>query len=287
MSCISGEVFLSVSIYKYLDYRQYLADLYAELAAKDPAMSYRAFARICNSTSPNYLQLIRDRKLNIQDDAITLISSYLDFSKKEDEYFRALIGFDHSKTSELKDTYFKTILRTREYSSISTLTKEHYQFFSHWYIPVVRELVCRPGVVYDSARIAKLIRPAITSGKVERAVDILEKLSLIVKDDKAGCYRQTDKVISTPGEVLSLAISKYHKDVITLGADAIDRFSKPERDIRSVTLGLSQEGFELLKKRMESFWQELLDMGMAERDIDRVYQINLQLFPLSDKEVTE
>ena len=95
-------------------------------------------------------------------------------------------------------------------------------------------------------------------------------------------------MISTPSEVLSIAVKNYHRNVIKLAGEAIERFEKPQRDIRSVTVGLSEEGFDEVKKRLESFWKELLDFSAGEKNIKKVYQINMQLFPLSkDEDIKE
>jgi uncharacterized protein (TIGR02147 family) len=81
--------------------------------------------------------------------------------------------------------------------------------------------------------------------------------------------------------VLSLAVTTYHKHVIELSHDAIERFKPAERDIRSVTFGISKAGYEEIKKRQETFWKELLAYADTQTSVDRVYQMNMQLFPVS------
>ncbi len=272
------------NIYKYLDYRQYLMDLFEAVHEQDPEFSFRSFARIAGSSSPNYLQLIRDRKLNIHETAIDAVAATLKLKKKEADFLKILVGFDHAKTNEEKDVYFKKILHKREYKSIKTLTREQYQFFSHWYIPVIRELVVRSDYPGNPEWIAKKVIPQISESKARKGIALLEKLGLIKKDAITEKWEMTKTVISTPSEVLSLAIAKYHRDVIALAGEAIDHFKKPERDIRSVTLGLSDEGLLEAKKRLETFWKEMLEFGGTQKDVKRVYQLNTQLFPLSDED---
>jgi len=270
------------NIYKYLDYRQYLMDLFESVHDRDPEFSFRRFARIAGSTSPNYLQLIRDRKLNIHDEAIDAVAAALKLKKKEADFLKILVAFDHAKTNDEKDVYFRKILQKREYKSIKTLTREQYQFFSHWYIPVIRELVVRPDYPGNPEWIAKKITPQISESKVRKGIILLEKLGLIKKDSLTEKWKMTKTVISTPSEVLSLAIAKYHLDVIALAGESVDRFKKPERDIRSVTLGLSPEGLVEAKRRLETFWKEMLEFGGTQKEAKRVFQLNTQLFPLSD-----
>ncbi|MBD3391300.1 MAG: TIGR02147 family protein, partial [Chitinivibrionales bacterium] len=100
-------------------------------------------------------------------------------------------------------------------------------------------------------------------------------------DSRSDRWVQTDAVISTPSEVLSLAVTRYHRDMIALGRDAVERFGPSQRDIRSVTLGMSKEGYREVKRRLEAFWNDLLVFSETQGSQDTVYQVNMQLFPLT------
>jgi uncharacterized protein (TIGR02147 family) len=271
-------------IYQYLDYRQYLVDVAEALRAQNPSFSYRAFARMAGHSSPNYLQLIRDRKLSVREEAIPRLVAALGLRKREADYLRTLIGFDHAATHEEKDEAFRAILNNRRYRSIKTLTKAQYEYFAHWYMPVVRELVIHPDYPDDPAWIAKRIIPPISEAKARKAVELLQKLGLIRRSTHGGDWEQAERVISTPAQVLSLAVARYHADMIRLGAEAIGRFKSADRDIRSVTLGLTPKGYREVKARMQAFWKELLAYAEMQRAPDGVYQINMQMFPMSRRE---
>ncbi len=271
------------SIYAYLDYRHYLSDLFISLKANDPSFSFRSFARMAGSSSPNYLQLIRDRRLNIGTSGIHALSQALRCPAKERKYLEYLVAFDHAKTHDEKDRYFRFILHAREYNSVRPLDKKQYELFSHWYIPVIRELLVMPAFKGDPARIGGAILPPVSAAKVRKAIDLLVALGLIVHA-APGVWAQSDRVVSTPSEVLSLAITTYHKKVIELAGKAIERFGADERDFRSVTLGVSREGYAEVKMRMEAFWKELLAFSETQKAADRVYQVNVQAFPISISE---
>jgi uncharacterized protein (TIGR02147 family) len=269
------------SVYTYLDYRQYFADVFNEKKRIIPSFSYRSFARMAGSTSPNLLQLITARKLNISNTQLSTLSKSLELDSNEEKYLETIVAFDHAKTHQEKDKYFQRILMTREYKAVKTIEKKQYDYFSHWYNPVVRELITSDQYPNDPAWIGECIVPKITLGKVKKSIELLQTLGLVkcIEDKKKWIY--TDRTISTPSEVLSMAVIKYHQDMITLGREAIERFDPTERDIRSITIGLSEEGYSELKKRMESFWKELLAFSDTQENADQVMQVNMQLFPLS------
>jgi uncharacterized protein (TIGR02147 family) len=272
-------------IYSYLDYRHFLQDAYDAHKKKDKAFSYRMFARMAGSSSPNFLQLITSRKLNISHSQINELAQSMELGKKELHYFMTIVQFDHAKTHKEKDLCFREILNAREYYSVKTLETKQYEYFSHWYYPVIRELITDPDYPGDPAWIAEQIVPSIPPGKVRKGIEVLIALNLIQKGTSQNSWIQTNSAISTPSEVLSMAIVKYHQDVLDLAKDAICRFEPCDRDVRAVTIGISREGYDELKKRMESFWREILAFSETQQASYRVMQVTMQMFPLtSDKE---
>lgn len=269
------------SIFTYLDYRQFLNDMFSVLKKHRSSFSYRRFAHMADSSSPNFLQLIRVRKLNISNSQLTSLAKNLQLSKSEEAYFETLVAFDHAKTHEEKDKYFLRILSTREYHSVKKVEKKQYEYFSHWYNPVIRELLTHPDYPNDPAWIADTIVPSVTITKVKKSINLLVSLDLIDYCKDSEKWIQKDTTISTPSEVLSLAVVNYHKEMIKLGRESITRFKSNDRDIRAITMGVSQKGYTIIKKRMELFWEELLAFSDTEKCTDKVIQINMQLFPMS------
>ena len=109
----------------------------------------------------------------------SIVFPNLGLKKKEEEYLHILVNFDQAKNHKEKDLFFQQILKTRIYKQIRTMDTEHYQFFSHWYIPVIRELVVHKKYDGTPAWIIKRIEPTISESKVNKGIDLLNKLGLI------------------------------------------------------------------------------------------------------------
>jgi uncharacterized protein (TIGR02147 family) len=268
------------SIFKYLSYRNFLEDAFSSLKNEKRNFSYRAFARLAGSTSPNYLQLITKRKLNISSTSIHRLSQNLGLSNREESFFENLVHFDHADTYEEKDKYYQRILHTKRYSSIKQLQKEQYEYFANWYNPVVRELIVHPDFNGDPAWIAQRIVPQVSTAKVKRSIRLLKSLKLIRFDKARNIWEQLNTAVSTPSEVASFAVAKFHESMIDIAKNSIQHYSSKQRDIRSVTLGLSKRGYQEIKKRTEAFWQEILDFASTQKVPESVFQLNMQLFPL-------
>jgi len=272
------------NIFLYLDYRAFLYDLYCAMHARNPKFTPTGFGRLFEDHTKNFLTDLLNRKIDIDPSTISSIAKKLELNAKQRDYFETLVSFDQAKSHEMKDRYFRRIISTREYGPVKELDKKQYQFFSHWYNPVVRELVTHPDFPDEPSWIAERIIPEISEQKVLDSIKLLVSLGLIVRDSGKGRWRQADRVISTPSEVMSIAVFRYQQDVIALGRKALERFNADQRDMRTVTMGIAQKAYPEVKKRVETFWKELLTYANTQDKVECVYQVNIQLFPLSKVE---
>ena len=49
------------------------------------------------------------------------------------------------------------------------------------------------------------------------------------------------------------------------------------------TLGLTDRAYERIKKEMKDFYRRVVAIATEEDEADRVYRLNLQLFPMSER----
>jgi uncharacterized protein (TIGR02147 family) len=92
--------------------------------------------------------------------------------------------------------------------------------------------------------------------------------------------------VSTPAvtagdEVMSVALLHFHRQSLDLAKRAIERYPADRRDISGVTMSLSRAGFDKLKAEIQDFRKRVMLIAEQDADEDGVYQLNLQLYPLS------
>lgn len=269
-------------LFKYLDHRRYLKDYYREQKEKrGSTFSFRTFARAAGLSSPNFLKLVMDGKRNLGPDGIERFGKALKLNKEETAYFENLVHFNQASTDDERNEWYKRLSTSKKYREIREIEKDYFVYFSHWYYAAVRELVLLPDFKEDPDWIARHLFPPITVREAKTAVELLLKMGF-VKRDKSGRLVQVERNITTAREVQSLAISNFHRQMILRASESIERTPPEKRDVSSLTLALSKEKFTEAKRRIQEFRRELNVLLSEEGKSEAVYQVNFQIFNLSE-----
>ncbi len=268
------------NIYDYDDYRIFLADMYNYMKSTKQCFSYRFFAKKAGFSSPNFLKLAIQNKRNLTHVSIPKIAKGFNLRGAERKFFENLVLMNQAASHEERDHYYYKMVTLRHRRESHFLEKEKYDYFSKWYYPVIREIVSFNSRELSPQQISLKLDPEVKVKEVENALDLLLKLNLI-KEDSNGHWRQTNKAITTGPRVQSVIAANFHKEMMKLAVDSINRFPCEMRDISALILSVRRESIPQLKKLLANFRQELIDVADADNDPDIVVEINMQLFPIS------
>lgn len=270
------------NIYPYTDYRNLLKDYYTFQKKEVRSFSYRYFAMKSGVTASLFKDIIEGRRrLNLN--VMHKYSTAMKLTSREIDYFSAVVQFVNSKTTEDKNYYHATMLRLRGCANIKLIDKEQYVFFNNWYHSALRELVTLTNFTEDYEWMAKCCIPKITATQAKKSIEIMLSLGLLRRNEK-GVLKPSDTVITSEYEFQSLTLRNYHAEMIDLAKEALDRFGPDEREISSLTVGVSQKCYNRIKERIRSFKHELLNMTNGDTsNSEIVCQCNFQLFPLVEK----
>ncbi len=268
--------------FKYLDYRRFLKDYYkTQKEKRGSAFSFRSFARLAGLSSPNFLQLVMEGKRNLGPDGIRCFAKALKLNKEETAYFENLVHFNQCATDDERNEWYKRLSASKRYREIREIEKDYFVYFSRWYYAAVRELVLLPDFKESPDWIARKLSPPITVREAETALELLQKLGFL-KHDTSGRLVQSERNITTAREVMSLAVSNFHRQMIQKATESIERTPHDKRDVSALTLALSEEKFKEAKRRIQEFRRELNVLLSDDGKSDAVYQINFQIFNLSE-----
>lgn len=270
-----------ISIYNFTSYREFLHDYYKERKRLNPSFSYQSFADKAGFKTKTFIYKVIKGKKALAKQSTIKISEAIGLKKKETDYFRAMVNFSNEKDINDKEYYFHQLQKLSKRLEVSEIRKNQYNYFQQWYIAAIRELVTMLDWENDYKRLAKAVNPPITPKKAKDAVKLLIDLKMI-KKLPTGKYIQADKSITTGELVKSLAVQKFQKQCMKLASEAIDRHKKETRDISTLTVGISERGFNKITHEIGSLRRKLVEIVQNDEPADRVYHINFQLFPVSE-----
>ncbi len=270
-----------ISIFNYTSYREFLHDYYKEKKSLNHGFSYQYLADQAGFKTKTFIYKVIKGHKALAKLSTLKIAKAMNLKKRETDYFDAMVNFNNAANSEEKEFYFHRLQSLSRNHKASIIRENQFSYFENWYYVVIRELVTILNWKEDYNCLAKAVKPRITPKQAEKAVKLLLELGMI-KKLKSGKYIQTDKAITTGDQVISLAVKKFQRENMKLASESIDRYKKEIRDISSLTVGITKDGFERIKNEIKAFRETLSDIVDNDNPADRVYQINFQFFPVSE-----
>jgi uncharacterized protein (TIGR02147 family) len=266
------------AVYAYFDVQEFLRQDFAERKARNPRFSLRAMAKRLELNSGTLIRIINGKR-KIGKKLIPRFTDYLGLKHKEARYFSNLVLFCQAKSQAQRAAAYRELITLRN-GRARLMGADLHAFYDEWYYSAVRELLRFHRFSGDFHALAKLFRPAITVPEARRAVELLAGLGLIRKAGSG--YMVQDSEITTGERWESAAIERFQQQTIAMALEALERFAKQDRDISTMTMCFSPEGLAKVRELLKQTREELARIEENDRGQNRVYQINLQAFPLSE-----
>jgi uncharacterized protein (TIGR02147 family) len=268
------------SVYRYFDNREFLRDELAGKKRKNPVYSVRAAARRLGVNSGTLTRLLNGTR-RLGPDLLPRVIDFLGLKRREAEYFTLLVHFNQTADAAAKKTLYLEILKRRG-ENRRIIPEEHYEFFTEWYYSALHELIrIHPGI-HDCATLGALLNPPITGPMARRAIEAMIRLGF-VKKNHGGGFSPTEQFVTTAETWKGVAIHSFQAAMAGMAVRALDRFPKEERDFSTLTVSLSPASFDRARSALKHAWEEIAGIEKTELSPDRVYHVNLQLFPLSNR----
>ena len=269
---------MNQSITEYLDYRDYLYDFYKEKRQESSYFSYRFISNKVG-VDPSHIAKSFLKKRHIPERALTAFIDLCNFNTRDAECFKLLVKFNKAKTDKEAKQWYEKLLSLKDVNS-SKIEKGQYEFFKKWYYSAILVLLETYEFSGDYRKLSNKLTPEIKFSEAKEAIELLMSLELIEKNRK-GVYIPTDKNITTGETAGQIAIKNYQQEAIRMASESLFRHKKEERDISTVTISVSRNDMSAVGEMIRDFRQALLRYSEEMTTADSVYQLNVQMFPLS------
>ena len=268
------------SLFQYSDYRQFLKDCYATNKARQSSFSYRYLSLRAGVNSSAFFKYVIEGKRNLSKGTLLKTCLALGLKDKDAEYFENLVFFNQAKTIKEKNVYFDRLTKLRGSYDVKRVEESQHAYYEQWYHSVVRELLPIASHRGDPKSLAQLLSPAITPKQAQESIELLHRLGLIRKDAQ-GRWQQVDPVLTTGNAIASQVVINFQIKMLDLAKEAYDRCIPEERLMSSTTLAISENTLGLFRKKIRQLRAELLELARLEEKPEKVYQLNMNLFPLT------
>ncbi len=265
-------------VYSFLDYRAYLRAYY-EQRKQVGKLSFRSFSQRAGLGSPNYLKLVMDGERNLSADMAVRFARACGLSGDAERYFQRIVDFNQARTVDERTLSYRKLCRERRFRERHEQGPAQDLYHSRWYLPAIRELAASVDFKPDAEWIAAKLLPPISTREAQLALDTLLELGLLKRDGEQ--ITRTDATVTTGPEMRSLHLMSFHRTMIEHAKSSIDRVPAAQRDISSLTLCLGEGGLDRIKRAVQRFRRELLEIEQLEAEPKQVVQVNFQVFPLS------
>jgi uncharacterized protein (TIGR02147 family) len=277
-----------MDVFKYNDYRSFLRDMVTEQQEKDKKKSIRQILRGAKIKSPSYYRevaVLGEKNMSLN--KAGNFASYFELNTKETDYLFAMVKYINADESE-KAKYHAGMIRLKPEVTVQchNLGMYEYKYLENWEMPAIRELLkYYTGFRNDSAeerrRLGEQFLPKVPEIKVQRAIEVLESLNFIKKNE-FGYYQRTEENLRCSHKT---AAARYAIQEYLTNANRCLKINitDPEKRLfKNSTISISGSMYKIIEKKVNEFCHEILEMIAHDpHKEDRLYSLGVQLFPLT------
>lgn len=263
----------------YLEYREFLKDWFVESKKDNRFTSYRYLGQK-TGVDPAWLVRVFQKEGHLNEEALPAFIRLCGFDDRRAEYFRILYRFCKTKAKSSLSELYCRLMELREMEA-RVLTSPEFMYFGNWACTALRALIGISENTSDLHAVANHLNPPISQNDARNALEVLKQLKLIEKDGHGG-WNITQQIVTTGGEVKSIAVRNFHRRTLELAQESLDRHPIAERDVSSIVFTVDQADIPEFKQRIEDFRRGLLQFAKKSEHANRVYALNVSMFPLSE-----
>jgi uncharacterized protein (TIGR02147 family) len=270
---------MAIDIYRYDDFRLFLADCFRDKQANDPDCSQRGFAREAGFANPGFFNEVIKGRRKLSTTAVAKMIKAFGLSPTEAVYFELLVLYGQTRDEQKRADVYKDILTRRNRSSFTRLNPLLAKYYQDYRYPLVRCAIEASGFSGDYGRLAEFIDPPLQTALAIKIVRDLCEWGLVLQQSD-GRYVLTQKLIEPP-DTLRHLVRELNGEWIKHAYGALRRLPPDKRDISSLLVTISDENYRLIQKKISDLRDEIFSIARDDDNPQKVMQLNIQLFPRS------
>ncbi len=267
---------MSLSIYNYISYKEYLREVIK--AEKRGGIARLARHATCQ---PSYLSQVLSRKMQLSDDQLFGISQYLSLNSLESEYLLELLHLEKASSAGLRERIRAKLKKIKEegqgigkrINREESLREEDQQYYySSWIPAAVHVCTDIPNLQFTDAMAGYLQLP---KSIVEKTLARLEKMEMVTKKDNRWLHSGKSSHIDRR----SPSFLAHHQNWRNYSLTAA---SKTENNgiYFSGVYAISESDFEKLKEKILTYVADINSM-VSKSPSEKVVCFNCDWFSIN------
>lgn len=274
-------MYMELNIFEYTDYRKFLKDYYNHKKELKNGFSYTTMAKKLGITSP-HMYLIIDGTRNITKEHLPKLANILSLTKKEQQYFDALVSFNQAKTPESKRYYLEVLFALKRKKEGSLISDHQYDCLSRWYYPVLLELTTLPDFSENPIHLKGKLYNKISTREIREALETMLRIGLLKRGDD-GRLTRYEAGLTSEEDVKHTAVYSFHQQMLTHAKDVFAVANPEHREMSGITMALSKKQFKEIQSKIRELGDWVTNYLTNNPDTpETVFQMSMLLFPATN-----
>jgi uncharacterized protein (TIGR02147 family) len=274
----------------YTDFRKYLKDFFEYKVRQHQGpvggYSYKTFSAAADIRSPNYLKLVIEGDRNLSPKTIKKFAKALGLHKSDATEFELLVLYGQALDPLERNRHLKKLSDFRMKNRVRSgeVNAEAVSNSPNWAAWVLYALADHKDADFSISGLKDLLRGRIKESDIEKALTVLVQNGALLKDPETGAIRKGLAMPPSLDEIPAEIIRKLQAELVYLGMESLLNDKAKDREFGSLSICLTSEEFEKLKFELRHMRKRIYKDTLVNREKskgDRVFQLNIQLFPIT------
>lgn len=267
-------------IFAHHDYREFLNSWFSYLKKLDEGHTLRAISRTVD-LSPGYLPLVLSGQRSLTSKSLKKLMPFLKLRRNEQSFLKLLVDLGEARSQEGRSYALKQIQRFNSYKNKNSQELEVHRYLSKWHLVAIRELVSVSGSQWNAKWIQTKLKRHVSTTEIQKAMDFLTEHGFVsVNKSKASV---PNKNLNCEGGIFQLALADYHREMLMLASESIDKTEKDLRSLTGYTFAVDKENVEAVKKILAEAQSKIVELEQKQKKANAVYHVEMSFFPLSEE----
>lgn len=276
----------------YTDFRLYLHDYFEFKKNTESTVlrpyTYSVFSASADIKSPNYLKLVIEGQRNLSEQMVLKFAKAMKFNKLQTEEFGLLVEYGQETDPQKRAQALRRLAdyRFKHQVKNGVVTSKTHELLPNWLTWLLYHLTDQAGVDFKPEKIRELIRTQTNIEEIRRSIHRLLEAGLLTRNVDDGTIHKGKDLIDDHKDVPPAVIKKLQTELMYLGMESLFLDSPTDREFGALTVSLTEEEFNRFKfelRQLRKKWQKDIAVNRAGAKGQRVYQLNVQLFPITEK----